>query len=267
MTAIARVIRAFGHFWWDFLVGDTPELAVATAALVGLAFLLAGPRLVGAILLPLVAAAFLFLSTYRGRRRAPRSWGSTHSCPRAAPAPAPAPAPGRAFQGALGQQQQRRRPGSRWRRRTCRGGEGDAEELAARRDIGGHRRHAERDRTHQVEGGDPPREPRWAPGEGSVALLDPGQPTGDEEADGAQRVRAPDRVVAGSPPNPTSRALRVRPVEPQGAEQLDTAAHQSMRPCRTRSSERAPPRRTRRRCAIATSAFCRKDAVVKRSTR
>ncbi len=69
MTAVARALRAFGHFWWDFLVGDTPELAVATGAIVGLAFLLAGARLVGAILLPLVAAAFLFLSTYRGRRR------------------------------------------------------------------------------------------------------------------------------------------------------------------------------------------------------
>jgi len=74
MTVITRAIRAFGHFWWDFLVGDTPELALATAAIVGLAFLLAGgTRLVGAIVLPLVAAAFLFVSTYRGRRRAPRS--------------------------------------------------------------------------------------------------------------------------------------------------------------------------------------------------
>ena len=72
MSAVARAIRAFGHFWWDFLVGDTPELALATGAIVGLAFLLAGQRWVGAILLPLVAAAFLFLSTYRGRRRAPR---------------------------------------------------------------------------------------------------------------------------------------------------------------------------------------------------
>jgi hypothetical protein len=72
MTAIARALRAFGHFWWDFLVGDTPELAVATGAIVGLAFLLDGQRLVGAILLPLVAAAFLLVSTYRGRRRAPR---------------------------------------------------------------------------------------------------------------------------------------------------------------------------------------------------
>ncbi len=52
----------------DFLVGDTPELALATGAIVGLAFLLAGQRVVGAILLPLVAAAFLFVSTYRGRR-------------------------------------------------------------------------------------------------------------------------------------------------------------------------------------------------------
>jgi hypothetical protein len=73
VTAVGRALRAFGHFWWDFLVGDTPELAVATGALVGLAFLLAGQRVVGAILLPLAAAAFLFFSTYRGRRRAPRS--------------------------------------------------------------------------------------------------------------------------------------------------------------------------------------------------
>lgn len=73
MTAVVRVVRAFGHFWWDFLVGDTPELAVATGAIVGLAFLLDGQRVAGAILLPSVAAAFLFVSTYRGRRRAPRS--------------------------------------------------------------------------------------------------------------------------------------------------------------------------------------------------
>ena len=71
MNTIGRLLRAFGLFWWDFLVGDTPELALATAAIVGLAFLLDGQHWVGAIVLPLVAAAFLFLSTYRGRRRAP----------------------------------------------------------------------------------------------------------------------------------------------------------------------------------------------------
>jgi hypothetical protein len=71
MKTVGRLLRAFGLFWWDFLVGDTPELALATGAIVGLAFLLAGARVVGVVLLPLVAAGFLFLSTYRGRKRAP----------------------------------------------------------------------------------------------------------------------------------------------------------------------------------------------------
>jgi hypothetical protein len=71
MKSAGRLLRAFGLFWWDFLVGDTPELALATAALVGLAFLLAGDRVVAAIVLPLVAAGFLLASTYRGRKRAP----------------------------------------------------------------------------------------------------------------------------------------------------------------------------------------------------
>ena len=73
MHAVTRAVRAFGHFWWDFLVGDTPELALAVGAIVGLAFLLSGEHVLGAILLPLVAAVFLFVSTYRGRRRAPRA--------------------------------------------------------------------------------------------------------------------------------------------------------------------------------------------------
>ena len=73
MKAVIRAVRAFGLFWWDFLVGDTPELALAVGAIVGLSFLLAGQHVIGAILLPLVAAVFLFVSTYRGRRRAPRS--------------------------------------------------------------------------------------------------------------------------------------------------------------------------------------------------
>jgi hypothetical protein len=68
-AAIGKALRAFGHFWWDFLVGDTPELALATGVIVALAFLIDGERVVGVILLPLVAAGFLFLSALRGRRR------------------------------------------------------------------------------------------------------------------------------------------------------------------------------------------------------
>jgi hypothetical protein len=70
MNAVVRAIKAFGHFWWDFLVGDTPELALATGVIVAVAFLLAGSHWLGAILLPLLAAGFLLLSTLRGRRRA-----------------------------------------------------------------------------------------------------------------------------------------------------------------------------------------------------
>lgn len=70
-ATLGKALRAFGHFWWDFLIGDTPELAVATLLLVGLAFAVDHNRLAGAVLLPLMAAVFLLISTVRGRRRIP----------------------------------------------------------------------------------------------------------------------------------------------------------------------------------------------------
>jgi hypothetical protein len=71
MTVISRALRAFGQFWWDFLIGDTPELALATGIIVALAFLVSGERVLGVILLPVVAAGFLLLSVLRARRRVP----------------------------------------------------------------------------------------------------------------------------------------------------------------------------------------------------
>jgi len=71
MAALGRALRAFGHFWWDFVIGDTPELALATAVIVAVAFLLAGTTIAGAIVLPLLAAVFLLASSLRGRKRAP----------------------------------------------------------------------------------------------------------------------------------------------------------------------------------------------------
>ena len=62
---------AFGRFWWDFLVGDTPELALATGVIVGGGLPARRQPLGGAIILPLLAAVFLFVSVLRGRRRAP----------------------------------------------------------------------------------------------------------------------------------------------------------------------------------------------------
>jgi hypothetical protein len=67
-AVIVRGLRAFGRFWWDFVIGDTPELALATGVIIAVAFILAGSHWLGAILLPLLAAGFLLVSALRGRR-------------------------------------------------------------------------------------------------------------------------------------------------------------------------------------------------------
>lgn len=69
-ATVVRWATAFGRFWWDFIVGDTPEFAVATLLIVGAALLLRHERMAATIVLPLLAAGFLLASTVRGRRRA-----------------------------------------------------------------------------------------------------------------------------------------------------------------------------------------------------
>jgi hypothetical protein len=68
--ALARWVKAFGHFWWDFLVGDTPELFVAMLVLVGVAFALRHDRIAAVVTLPLLAILALVGSAWRGRTRA-----------------------------------------------------------------------------------------------------------------------------------------------------------------------------------------------------
>lgn len=61
-------MAAFGRFWWDFIVGDTPEVAVGVAAIVILAWLLAGRvAAIAVVLVPLAVVALLVGSTWRGR--------------------------------------------------------------------------------------------------------------------------------------------------------------------------------------------------------
>ena len=73
--ATRRWIAAFGHFWWEFLIGDTPELfvgAVVTIGLVAVLCLRPGLRTVAAVVAPLLVAGVLSLSVRRAaRRRAP----------------------------------------------------------------------------------------------------------------------------------------------------------------------------------------------------
>jgi len=70
MKAVARCAGAFGRFWWEFLVGDTPELLLATLALIALALLLHRARLLAIVLVLAAAVGSLGLSTWRGRKRA-----------------------------------------------------------------------------------------------------------------------------------------------------------------------------------------------------
>lgn len=72
MSTVGKWASAFGRFWWDFLIGDTPELFVAVLAVIGIAFALrhAGGAAVAVLLVAVIA--FLGLSTWRGRKRPAR---------------------------------------------------------------------------------------------------------------------------------------------------------------------------------------------------
>jgi hypothetical protein len=61
-----RWLVAFGRFWWDFLVGDTPELLIALGV-VALLVKGAGLNAVAVVGFPLMVAVMLGLSVYRAR--------------------------------------------------------------------------------------------------------------------------------------------------------------------------------------------------------
>lgn len=73
MPTLGRWLRVFGRFWWQFLVGDTPEIAVGVLGLVGLSFALRHDRVAAAVGIPLLCGLLLGLSTWRGRRRRARA--------------------------------------------------------------------------------------------------------------------------------------------------------------------------------------------------
>ena len=67
-------IHAFGRFWWDFLIGDTPELFIGATAVIGVLALFSlepGLRTVAAFLAPVLVAGVLTASVYRAARRHP----------------------------------------------------------------------------------------------------------------------------------------------------------------------------------------------------
>lgn len=71
-----RLVKGFGRFWWDFLVGDTPELFIAALVIIGAIALLSERghfNAAAVVVLPVLAiftlAASLVRATRSSRRR------------------------------------------------------------------------------------------------------------------------------------------------------------------------------------------------------
>ena len=62
-----RYVRAFGRFWRDFLIGDTPEIAVGAVLIVLVAYLLRDAGGVAVVVVPAAVVTLLVVSTVRGR--------------------------------------------------------------------------------------------------------------------------------------------------------------------------------------------------------
>ncbi|MGH9078469.1 MAG: hypothetical protein ACRDYE_00020 [Acidimicrobiales bacterium] len=68
---VKRIVFGFGRFWWEFLIGDTPELFVGAIGVVGLVAVLCldhALRTVCAVILPLLVMGLLGLSVWRASR-------------------------------------------------------------------------------------------------------------------------------------------------------------------------------------------------------
>ncbi len=66
------MLGAFGRFWWEFLIGDTPELFVGAVAVIGtVAFLCLWPalRTAAAYVAPVLVSLVLLASVAVAARR------------------------------------------------------------------------------------------------------------------------------------------------------------------------------------------------------
>ena len=63
-------LRSFGHFWWDFVVGDDWRVAALVAVAIGATAGLAAADVAAWWLLPLAVPAILWLSLRRAIRSA-----------------------------------------------------------------------------------------------------------------------------------------------------------------------------------------------------
>ena len=70
-----RLLRSFAMFWWDFLVGDTPEIFVAALVIIGAVALVSDAghfNTAAVVALPLLAVGALAVTIRRAQRAARR---------------------------------------------------------------------------------------------------------------------------------------------------------------------------------------------------
>jgi hypothetical protein len=68
---VIRLLKGFGMFWWDFLVGDTPEIFVAVLVIIGVIALLSESghfNAAAVVALPVLAVVALGTSVWRAKR-------------------------------------------------------------------------------------------------------------------------------------------------------------------------------------------------------
>jgi hypothetical protein len=66
-----RALRSFGQFWWDFLIGETPELFIAAIVILGLVALISlvgHDNVLALVLLPFLCVVALGTSLLRSSR-------------------------------------------------------------------------------------------------------------------------------------------------------------------------------------------------------
>ena len=68
-----RFLKAFGRFWWDFLVGDTPEIFVGALATMALVFALSHSSLAPFALVVLVLATVTLSLLFEKRRKSSKA--------------------------------------------------------------------------------------------------------------------------------------------------------------------------------------------------
>ncbi len=64
---MSRYLKGFGRFWWDFFIGDTPEIAVGVLLIVLMVSVLAKFELVATIAMPASVVGLLLVSLQRGK--------------------------------------------------------------------------------------------------------------------------------------------------------------------------------------------------------